>query len=65
MKPDAIVCRTTFGHVFIMDLLLPSYLYNNIISGSEIKIHSNFIQKTFRIYQITIYNVTLWKNITI
>ena len=38
----------TFGHIFIMDLFLPSYLYNNIISGSEIKIHSNFIQKNIQ-----------------
>ena len=35
------------------------YLYNNIISGSEIKILSNFIEKTFRLYQITKYNVSL------
>ena len=42
-----------------MDLLLHSYLYTNIISKSEIKILSNFIEKTFRIYQITKYNVGL------
>ena len=48
-----------------MDLLLHSYMYTNIISRSKIKILSNFIEKTFRIYQITKYNVSLWKNITI
>ena len=48
---------------FIMDLLLLSYLYNNIISGSEIKILSDFIEKTIRIYQITKYNVSLWEKL--
>ena len=47
-KQTLLYVRVHLVMFFIMDLLLLSYLYNNIISGSEIKILSNFIEKNIQ-----------------